>query len=183
MNAANRITLVRILLIPIFIFFLMTDFVPFSRYIALGLFLLASATDGVDGYVARKYNQVTDFGKFIDPLADKLLISSALVCMVQFGQIHAVAALIIIAREFMVTSLRLVAISEGKVIAAAMSGKVKMVIQIVVISLVILSMELHWLNAAERLAVDIAVWIMVAVTAYSGIEYMVRNWSVINFKK
>ena len=183
MTAANRITLLRILMIPIFIFFMLTDFVPYSRYIALGLFLLASATDGVDGYVARKYNQVTDFGKFIDPLADKLLITSALVCMVQFGEVSAVAALIIIAREFMVTSLRLVAVGEGKVIAAAMSGKIKMVVQIVVLSLVILCMEIGELSAAEQLLVDIAVWVMVAVTAYSGIEYMVKNWSVINYKK
>ncbi len=183
MNAANRITLSRIFIVPVFMFFLLTDALPFSRYIALALFLLASATDGLDGYVARRFNQVTNFGKFIDPLADKLLVASALVCLVQFGQVSAAAALIIIAREFMVTSLRIVAVNSGKVIAAAFSGKLKMVVQIVVISVIILSAQLKALIPFQPWIVSGTVWIMVAVTVYSGIEYMVKNWSVIDFKK
>lgn len=181
MNTANKITFVRIFLVPVFVFFLLTDFMPFSRYIALVLFLAAAVTDGVDGYIARKYNQVTNFGKFIDPLADKLLIVSALVCMVQFGRVPAVAALVIIARDFIVTSLRIVAMGSGKVIAAAFSGKLKMVVQIVAICIVILSMELRWLDVYAPGVVDAAVWVMVAVTAYSGIDYIVKNWSVIDF--
>lgn len=108
----------------------------------MAVFLLAAVTDSVDGHIARKYNQITDFGKFIDPLADKILVVSALVGMVQFGQVSALAVIIIIAREFIVTGLRIIAISSGQVIAAAPSGKLKTVIQIVVICVVMAAQEL-----------------------------------------
>jgi len=188
MNTANKITLSRIFIIPIFMFFLMTDYLPYSKYIALGLFIIASATDGIDGYIARKYNQVTNFGKFIDPLADKLLISSALICMVEFGWISSVAVLLIIAREFMVTSLRIVAISAGKVMAATFSGKLKMVVQIVAISILIVGHDLSYLPFAEAIASHVEVvmqcviWLTVAVTLYSGVDYMAKNWKLIDFK-
>ena len=122
MNTANKITLIRIAMIPVFLFFFLTNIVPFSSYIALLIFIVAAATDGIDGHIARKYNQITDFGKFIDPLADKILVVSALIGMVYFRQISPVGVIIIIAREFIVTGLRIVAISSGKVIAAAFSG-------------------------------------------------------------
>lgn len=182
MNTANNITLSRIFLVPVFMFFLMTDYLPFSNYIALGLFIIAAATDGVDGYVARKYNQVTNFGKFIDPLADKLLITAALISMIQCGLITAVPVIIIIAREFMITSLRIVAIGSGKVLAAMFSGKLKMFVQIVVTAMLILKNEFTAIWVYSDIVIAYAVWLMVAVTVYSGIDYMIKNWKLIDFK-
>ncbi len=183
MNTANKITLIRIAMIPIFLFFFLTSLVPYSRYIAVLIFIIAAATDGVDGHIARKYNQITDFGKFIDPLADKILVVSALIGMVEYGMISSIAVIIIIAREFMVTGLRTVAVGSGKVIAAAFSGKLKTVIQIVVICVVITFYDLSLLFPSINLALNICTWIMVAITLYSGIEYIVKNKEVINYKK
>lgn len=183
MNTANRITLVRIAMIPLFLFFFLTDLVPYSSYIAVALFIIAAATDSVDGHVARKYNQITDFGKFIDPLADKILVVSALVGMVQFGQISAVAVIIIIAREFMVTGLRIVAISSGQVIAAAASGKLKTVIQIVVIAIVMAAQDFLGTVPYLGAILECLIWLMVLITVYSGVEYMVKNRALIDYKK
>lgn len=183
MNTANRITLIRLALIPVFLFFFLTDFVPSSRYIAVAVFLLAAVTDSVDGHIARKYNQITDFGKFIDPLADKILVVSALVGMVQFGQVSALAVIIIIAREFIVTGLRIIAISSGQVIAAAPSGKLKTVIQIVVICVVMAAQELVGTVAYLDIALKCLVWIMVIITVYSGAEYIVKNRALIDYRK
>lgn len=181
MTTASKVTLARLLLIPFFLFFMLTDIVPYSHYIALAFFLLAATTDGVDGYIARKYNQVTDFGKFIDPLADKILVISALICMVQWGWISAIAVIIIVAREFMVTGLRLAAVCAGKVIAAGASGKIKTVVQIVVIALVLFFQEFAAVSQAISIGLTCLVWLMVLITAYSGIEYMVKNWEVLHF--
>lgn len=183
MNTANRVTLIRIALIPIFLFFFLTDIVPYSRYIAVVLFIVAAATDGVDGHIARKYNQITDFGKFIDPLADKMLVVSALVSMVEFGQISSVAVIIIIAREFMVTGLRIVAISSGHVIAAAFSGKLKTVVQIAVIAFTMAVYDFVEVLPYLGLIVECLTWIMVIITVYSGIEYIIKNKNVIDYTK
>lgn len=183
MNTANKITLIRIALIPVFLFFLLTDAVLYSRFIAVAVFLIASATDSLDGYIARKYNQITDFGKFIDPLADKTLVISALVGMVQLGQICAVAVIMIIAREFAVTGLRIVAASSGRVIAAAMSGKLKTVIQIVTIAFIIASYEFIGVFPFLTYANSALVWITVIITIYSGAEYIIKNKDVINYTK
>lgn len=182
MNTPNKITLIRIAIIPIFLFFILTDFVPYSRYVALVLFIIASATDGIDGHIARKYNQITNFGKFIDPLADKILVISALICMVQFGWISAVAVIIIISREFIVTGLRIIAMGSGKVIAAAMSGKLKTVVQIFTIVFTILAQD--FIPKYEWLAIVVTclVWISVAITIYSGFEYMFKNRELIDYK-
>ena len=168
MTTANIITIVRILLIPAFMVAALSGSVTGSL-IALGIFILASITDGVDGYIARKYNQVTTLGKFLDPLADKLLVTSAILIFVQNGVISAVAATIIIAREFAVTSLRIVAMGAGRVIAARFSGKLKTVVQILVISQ--LFTPYAYMHIGSVLVADIAVWIMVAVTVISGLEY------------
>lgn len=183
MNTANRVTLIRIALIPVFLFFFLTDFIPYSNYIAVAVFLLAAVTDSVDGHIARKYNQITNFGKFIDPLADKILVMSALVGMVQFGQISALAVIIIIAREFMVTGLRIVAISSGRVIAAAPSGKLKTVVQIVVIAVVMTASS--WIEAVAYLDIvlECLIWLMVLITVYSGAEYIVKNRALIDYRK
>ncbi len=177
MNTANKITILRILMIPVFMIVLMIDF-AYNDLIAALIFVVAAATDGVDGYVARKYNQITDFGKFIDPLADKLLVATALVCLVEKGTIAAYMAVIIIAREFIVTSLRIVAISKGVVIAAEMTGKIKTVIQIIatVIALVF---------AGDKFLIGgfsagyIAMLIATLYTIYSGVVYLKNNWSLV----
>ena len=139
MNLPNKLTLLRIILIPFFVFFLLAPVdIPGKQYIALGIFAIASLTDLIDGKIARKYNLVTNFGKFMDPIADKLLVSTALICFVQLDWIPAYMAVIIIAREFIVTGMRLLANGEGRVIAASMWGKAKTVTQIIAISLLLL---------------------------------------------
>ncbi len=170
MTAANIITLVRILLIPIFMFFALADFTG-SILIALLIFIIASVTDGVDGYIARKYNQISTLGKFLDPLADKLLVTAAILIFVADGTMGSVPAMIILAREFVVTSLRIVAMGEGVVIAARMSGKIKTVMQIIGIVVLLTpigSIETGLLGISTG---DIIVWLMVAITVISGIEY------------
>ena len=189
MTTASKVTMVRIFMIPVFIVFFMMgyympDVIGCADFIAMILFIVASATDGIDGYIARHYNQVTDFGKFIDPLADKILVISALLCMIEFGWIYSVAVIIIIAREFMVTGLRTVAMGSGKVIAAGFSGKLKTVIQIVVIVAI---MAARCFNIYDitfvNIAIEIGIWAMVFITVYSGAEYIIQNWSIIDFKK
>ncbi|MBE7013141.1 MAG: CDP-diacylglycerol--glycerol-3-phosphate 3-phosphatidyltransferase [Ruminococcaceae bacterium] len=181
MNTANKITILRILLIPVFMLVLMLQF-KYSDLAASLIFAVAAATDGVDGYVARKYNQVTDFGKFIDPLADKLLVATALICLVDMGRIASYMAVIIIAREFIVTSLRIVAISKGVVIAAEMTGKIKTVIQIIATVCALLFYEekfmiLNWS------AGYIAMFIATLFTIYSGFVYLKKNWQLISESK
>ena len=180
MTTANAITLARIALIPVFVIFLYADF-PYSNLIALLLFSIASLTDGIDGYIARKYNQVTNFGKFIDPLADKLLVTAAILIFVEQGKMPAVMAVLILSREFIVTSLRVVAISQGKVLAAALSGKIKTVTQIVCI-IVMLSPFASNTFFSFTLN-DISVWVMTLVTIYSGYDYLKNGAGLISGEK
>lgn len=125
MNLPNKLTLLRVILVPFFVFFMLTDIVPFSPVIALVIFIAASVTDALDGHIARSRNLVTTFGKFLDPLADKVLVISALICLNSIGVIGAVPVIIIVAREFMVSGLRLVTANEGVVVAAGIWGKLK----------------------------------------------------------
>ena len=132
LNLANKLTVLRIFFVPIFLLFIIVkDIVPYGSFIATIIFILASLTDKLDGYIARSRNQVTNFGKFMDPLADKLLVTTALICLVDLHVISSVVAVIIIAREFAVSGLRTVAASDGKVIAASYWGKAKTVVQII----------------------------------------------------
>ena len=178
MNLANKITLSRIALIPLFMIAYIWDF-PYNELVSCVIFAIASLTDGVDGYVARNYNMVTDFGKFIDPLADKLLIATALICFVGSGEIGAYMAIIIIAREFMVTGLRTVAMSKGVVIAASMTGKIKTCIQIGAVICVFLFGNdfIYRVNVfGTELSIGyIAMLVATLYTIYSGVEYMVKN--------
>lgn len=174
MNTANKLTMTRIVMIPIFLVVLYLNF-PFNQYVALAIFALASITDFIDGYVARHYDQITDFGKFIDPLADKLLVVSAMLWFVEVGQMPAWALLIVVAREFAVTGLRLVAVDNGRVIAAGWSGKVKTFTTMVCIALMLLPIP--------AVLSTVCVVLIVATTLYSGIEYFVKNWDVLNWKK
>ncbi len=171
MTAASIITLVRILMVPLFMW---TWGFHDAPWLSLCVFLVASLTDALDGYVARRYNQVTIFGKFIDPLADKLLVTAALLLFVREGSMPAAAAMIILAREFLITSLRLVAVSQGKVIAASASGKIKMVVQIVCISLLLTAWRDIVLFGSFTLGA-LAVWVMVAVTVWSGVVYLTAH--------
>ena len=181
MTTANKVTLSRMMLIPIFVIVLMCN-VPYGDYIALAIFALASLTDGIDGYIARKYNQVTDFGKFLDPLADKLLIATALICFVELQRMPAWMAVVIIAREFIVTGLRSIAASKGIVIAAIMTGKIKTCIQIVAVICVFLfgNKPVYGdfnIEMFDRVFTPgyIAMFIATIYTIYSGIEYLAKN--------
>lgn len=169
MNTANKLTLLRVIMIPVFLLALYLDF-PFNKIVALIIFILASITDFIDGYIARHFNQVTDFGKFMDPLADKLLVTSAMLWFVEVGQMAAWVLLIVIAREFAVSGLRMVAAPKGVVIAAAWSGKIKTASTMVCICLMLLPIP-EVLNT-------ICVAVILVTTVVSGVEYFIKNKSV-----
>lgn len=170
MTTANKLTLCRVVMIPIFLVLLYVDFTG-HLWAALAVFILASVTDFIDGYVARNYHQITDFGKFMDPLADKLLVMSAMAWFVEVAWMPAWAFFVVIARELAVTGLRLVAVEQGRVIAAAKSGKVKTACTMVGIILMLI-----FPNATLRL---VCVAVILVTTIYSGIEYFVKNKDVL----
>lgn len=181
MTTANKITMLRVLMIPLFLIavFLRVDY---AQIVALIIFILASITDSIDGYVARKYNQSTNFGKFMDPLADKLLVTAAILVFVERGQMPSWAAMIIIAREFAVTGLRLVAAAEGFVIAAAISGKIKTAVSIVAICIMLT--PFHGRVLFGGVTVDLVCYILIIiVTIWSGVEYFIKNAKLLNMKK
>lgn len=184
MNLANKITLVRIFMIPLFMVALMlqtvtTGYTVVCDIVATVIFVVAALTDGLDGHIARKYNQITDFGKFVDPLADKLLVATALISLVELGRIPAWMPVIIIAREFIVTSLRIVAMGSGVVLAANMTGKIKTVIQIIAIICALLLYNDKF--AIFGLSIGyIAMLISTLFTIYSGVVYLKDNWKLIN---
>ena len=171
MNLPNKLTLLRIILIPIFMVVLYWGFSG-STYVALAIFIIASLTDMLDGKIARKYHLVTDFGKFADPLADKMLVTAAMLWFVEIGQMPAWALLIVIIREFAVSGLRMVASDKGRVIAAGWSGKVKTASTMVCIVLMFLPIP-AWLNTA-------CVWVIALTTLYSGVEYFMKNKDVLS---
>ena len=176
MTTATKITFVRIFLIPVFVILLMTGSEPL-KMTALVIFIVASLTDFLDGYIARKYNQVTNLGKFLDPLADKLLVTAALMMFVGWGQMPAWAALVVITREFAVTGLRLIAVEKGIVIAAGWSGKVKTASSLVCICLMLLPLHSNVLLAG--ITVDaLCIAVIVITTLWSGIEYFAGNLGV-----
>ena len=174
MNTANKLTMLRVALIPVYLIVLYWGFAG-ATYVALAIFIVASLTDFVDGYIARHYNQTTDFGKFMDPLADKILVLSSMLWFCQVGRLPAWAVAIVVAREFAVSGLRLVAVDNGRVIAAGWSGKVKTFSTMVCLCLMHLPIP-GWLD-----------WVCVAViavtTLYSGVEYFVKNKDVLNWSK
>ena len=170
MTTANKLTLCRVVMIPIFLVLLYVDFTG-HLWAALAVFILASVTDFIAGYVARHYHQITDFGKFMDPLADKLLVMSAMAWFVEVAWMPAWAFFVVIARELAVTGLRLVAVEQGRVIAAAKSGKVKTACTMVGIILMLI-----FPNATLRL---VCVAVILVTTIYSGIEYFVKNKDVL----
>lgn len=177
MNLANKLTLLRVILVPVFLIFISING-PANTLIAIVIFVVAALTDKLDGYIARSRNEITNFGKFMDPLADKLLVTSALVALVQYGVIPAWMVMIIIAREFAVTGLRAVAASEGVVIAASWWGKIKTVIQIIAIILCLIS--LIYTASYMKYVTYISVSLAVLITLISGIDYFVKNRKVIS---
>ena len=171
MTLASKITFVRVLMIPAYLLtmYLSGGTAGTWMYVSLAIFIIASLTDFVDGYIARHYNQTTDFGKFLDPLADKLLVLSAMSMFCQWGVFPAWALMIVLTREFAVTGLRLVAVQKGTVIAAGWSGKVKTASTMIGLCIMMALPGIPILNW-----VDIAV--IVVTTVYSGAEYFVQNW-------
>ena len=177
MNLPNKLTVLRVIMIPFFVFFLLTDFITGSRYIALTLFCVASFTDFLDGYLARKHNLVTNFGKFMDPLADKLLVCSALICLtaIQGDDLPVWIVLIIIAREFIISGFRLVASDNGIVIAASYWGKFKTVSHMAMIILLLLDIQ----NPIYYIVTQVVVWIALALTVISLVDYVAKNKQVL----
>ena len=173
MTTATKLTLLRIILIPVFLLVLYLGF-PGANWVALAVFILASVTDMLDGYVARKYNQVSNMGKFLDPLADKILVAAAMCWFVGCGQMWAWVLAAVLLREFAVSGLRLVAVEQGKVIAAAWSGKVKTASTMVCIC-VMLVFNVPWLNILCQL-------VILVTTVYSGVEYFMKNKAVFDGK-
>ena len=173
MNLPNKLTLMRIILTPIFMAVLYWGF-PGADYAALAIFMIASLTDLLDGKIARKYNLVTDFGKFADPLADKILVTAAMLWFVEVGRMPAWALLVVLLREFAVSGLRMIASDKGRVIAAGWSGKVKTAATMVCVILMFLPIP-GWLNTA-------CVAVIVVTTIYSGVEYFLQNKNCIDWE-
>lgn len=175
MNLPNKLTVLRVIMIPFFVFFLMWQGGENRtfRLIALALFIIASLTDLLDGKIARKYNLVTNFGKFMDPLADKLLVCSALICLIELGQLPAWVVIIIISREFIISGFRLVAADNGVVIAASYWGKFKTTFQMAAVILMIFNIP------ALTLVTNIVVVIAVALTIISLVDYVAKNIKIL----
>ena len=169
MTTANKLTIARVLMIPVFLVILYWGF-PGSSYVALAVYIIACLTDLADGYIARHYNQVSDFGKFMDPLADKCLVMAALCWFVENGDMVGWVLAAVLLREFAVSGMRLVAVEKGRVIAAAWSGKVKTASTMVCICLMLFGIP-HRLNLVCQA-------VILVTTVYSGVEYFVKNWDV-----
>ncbi len=177
MNLANKLTTLRVVLIPVFLVLLLSPLIaePVNRYIAVGIFIAASITDFLDGYIARSRNMITNFGKFMDPLADKLLVCSALVSMVELGDLPAWVVVIILSREFAITGFRTLAMQANIVMAASWWGKLKTTTQMIMIIVVLLQIQASVMNVIETILVALAVFF----TIVSGVDYIVKNKAVL----
>ena len=175
MNLPNKLTTFRVILIPFFVFFLLAPyFEGYGNYIALVIFIVASLTDFLDGKIARKYNLVTNFGKFMDPLADKLLVCSALIALVDLNKIAAWIVIIIIAREFIISGFRLVASDNGVVIAASYWGKFKTTFQMLMIIYLVVDLQFAYANVVGM----VLVYVALALTVISLVDYIAKNYKV-----
>ena len=177
MNLPNKLTMFRVILIPFFVLFMLVDITTVDKWIALAIFIVASLTDLLDGKIARKYNLVTNFGKFMDPRADKLLVCSALICLVELAKLPAWMVIVIIAREFIISGFRLIASDNGVVIAASYWGKFKTTFQMVMICLLIADI------AAIGIITNVIVWIALILTVVSLIDYLVKNKDIMKETK
>ena len=175
MNLPNKLTVLRVLMVPFFVLFMLTDLGgAANKWIALAIFVVASLTDLLDGKIARKYNLVTNFGKFMDPLADKLLVCSAMICLIKKGSLAAWIVIVIIAREFIISGFRLVASDNGIVIAASYWGKFKTVFQMAMVIVLIMD-----LGGAFDVIGQALIWISLALTIISLIDYVAKNIQVL----
>lgn len=186
MNLPNKLTILRTVLIPFFLVALLCDvnyggFIPYGNWIALVIFAVASITDMLDGKIARKYNLVTNFGKFMDPLADKLLVSSAMIAFIELGRIPCWIVIVIIAREFIISGFRLVAADNGVVIAAGIWGKIKTAEQMVMLCILIADVGSLFPAVAEGIYVfeNILIYLALILTIVSLIDYLVHNKGVL----
>lgn len=169
----NQITLARIASVPLVMFLILSDS-DLGRIFAIVIFALAALSDAVDGYLARSFNQTSVFGKFADPIADKLLVSGALIALVQLGDLTAAPVMVIIAREFLVTGLRILAISEGQVIAASFLGKLKTMSHVALV-LIVLADRSFALGPAGAIAETVCLWLAISLSLISGAEYFIRS--------
>ena len=180
MNLPNKLTILRVIMVPFFVaFLLLTPSHADFKWIAFALFVVASLTDLLDGHIARKYHMITNFGKFMDPLADKLLVCSALICMIELDRLPAWIVIIIIAREFIISGFRLVASDNGIVIAASYWGKFKTVSQMIMVVLLLLNIGHPFFVILST----VFVWIAVILTVVSLVDYVVKNIGVLKEQK
>ncbi|MDF2539334.1 MAG: putative rane protein [Herbinix sp.] len=179
MNLPNKITIFRVLMIPVFLIFMLIPDIPYGKYIAAAIFIIAALSDLLDGYIARKHNLITNFGKFMDPMADKLLVASALICFVELKLLPAWIVIIIIAREFIISGFRLIASDNGLVLAAGWSGKLKTNIQMIMSVMLILNLDHTIIDVLEQ----IFIYGALALTVISMVDYMYHNRTVLREKK
>ena len=178
MNLPNKLTILRMIMVPFFVLFMLVPIGgPANKWIALAIFVVASLTDTLDGYIARRDHLITDFGKFMDPLADKLLVCSALICFVELGDLPAWMVIVIIAREFIISGFRLVASDNGIVIAASKTGKLKTISQMVMVVLVIAD-----LGGIFDVLKQIFIWLALILTVVSLIEYIAKDKNVLSMQ-
>ncbi len=175
MNIANKLTVFRVILVPFFVLFMLTDFWSFNRWIAFGIFVIATITDKLDGTIAHKYNMVTNFGKFMDPIADKLLVCSALVCLSASGEVPAWVTILIIGREFTISGIRLIAADNDVAIAATWWGKSKTIAQMAMIIIILMKVPAFYILG------QIVMYVSVVLTAVSLVDYIVKNKNVLVF--
>lgn len=177
MNLPNKITILRVCLIPVFLIFMLSITIPYSNLIAAGIFIIASLTDALDGHIARKYNLITNFGKFMDPLADKLLVCAALICFVAIPdtKMPVWVVIIIISREFIISGFRLVASDNGVVIAASYWGKFKTIAQMIMSILLIINLDNSVINLIEQ----IFIYASLLLTVISLLDYLIKNRGVL----
>ena len=176
MNLPNKLTILRVCMIPFFVIFMLTEFAgDAGKYIALIIFIVASLTDWLDGYLARRDNLVTNFGKFMDPLADKLLVSAAMICLIETGSLPAWIVIVIISREFIISGYRLVASDNGVVIAASYWGKFKTMAQMIMVILLIADINLPVFTFLETAFIYLAV----ILTLVSLVDYLIKNKGIL----
>ncbi|MCC8104725.1 MAG: CDP-diacylglycerol--glycerol-3-phosphate 3-phosphatidyltransferase [Clostridiales bacterium] len=175
MNLPNKLTMLRVCMVPVFVVLMLVDGIPYGNILAGIIFILASLTDTLDGYIARRDNLITDFGKFMDPIADKLLVCSAMICLVEQDKLAAWMVIIIIGRELAIGGFRLVAVEKGTVIAASYWGKFKTVSQMIMVIMLIFDFGSVW-----NLIAQVVAWIAVILTVISLVDYLKKNWSVMD---
>lgn len=184
MNLPNKLTMLRVIMVPFFVVFLLLapDY-PAFKWVAFGLFVVASLTDLLDGHIARKYNLITNFGKFMDPLADKLLVSAALICLTELGFVPAWMTIVIISREFIISGFRLIAAERGIVIAAGWLGKWKTTVTMIMLSMMLLAVNTIGFPTTRvydiyMLITEVLLWISLILTVVSLVDYLVKNKDV-----